>query len=238
MAVSSLQEAFERARAFPAGLDFVAWTAYRATGTPTALPREDRQELSAQALSALTSHRQVALRGTYDTSGYRAGAHLMIWTAASSPDLLQNSLAAFGQSPLALALEPVWASIGVHRPADFAKAATPAYYRGENPRRYLSVCPVAHSLEYHAMDAHDRRRLLIDADRVVRGFPDVRANPVAAFGLGEHEAIVAFESDDLLRIVDLLRDLRAIDAQRYRGDAIPFITGVRKPLGEIIESLP
>jgi peroxiredoxin len=238
MAVSSLQEAFERARGFPSGLDYVAWTAYRAAGTPTVLAREDRQELASQALSALTAPRQIALRGTYDTSGYRADAHLLIWLAGPSPDLLQSALSAFAQSPLALGLEPVWSTIGVHRPPDFAKGATPAYYRGENARRYLCVCPVSHTNQYHAMETQERRRLLVDADRVNRSFPDVRANPVSAVGLGDHEAIVAFESDDLVRIVDLLRDLRSVDAQRYRDDARAFVTGVRKPLAEIVESLP
>ena len=53
-------------------------------------------------------------------------------------------------------------------------------------------------------------------------YPDVRANTVASFALGDYEWILAFEADELHRIVDLMRDLRAsrCAAARTRGGAL------------------
>jgi hydrogen peroxide-dependent heme synthase len=71
-----------------------------------------------------------------------------------------------------------------------------------------------------------------------RGYPDVRANTVSSFALGDYEWVLAFEADELHRIVDLMRDLRATDARRHVREEIPFYTGARKPLAEIVNGLP
>jgi chlorite dismutase len=61
---------------------------------------------------------------------------------------------------------------------------------------------------------------------------------VSAFALGDYEWILAFEADDLHRIVDLMRELRATDARRHVREELPFYTGTRLPLGELVTTLP
>jgi chlorite dismutase len=63
-----------------------------------------------------------------------------------------------------------------------------------------------------------------------REFPDVLANTTSAFGLGDWEWILAFEADDLGRILDCIRRLRQAEARRYTKEEVPFVTGVRKDL--------
>ena len=70
--------------------------------------------------------------------------------------------------------------------------------------------------------------MLDRARQVARGYPDVRANTVSSFALGDYEWILAFEADELHRIVDLMRDLRAADARRHMREEIPFYTGRRR----------
>ena len=71
-----------------------------------------------------------------------------------------------------------------------------------------------------------------------RPYPDVRANTVASFGLGDYEWMLAFEADDLHRIVDLMRDLRASRARRHVREEVPFYTGTRKAVAELVAELP
>jgi chlorite dismutase len=73
---------------------------------------------------------------------------------------------------------------------------------------------------------------------MARGFPDVRANTVASFALGDYEWILAFEADQLDRIVDLMRELRASTARRHVREEVPFFTGRRRPIAEIVANLP
>jgi chlorite dismutase len=80
--------------------------------------------------------------------------------------------------------------------------------------------------------------MLVEHGMAARGYPDVRANTVSAFALGDYEWLLAFEADDLYRIVDLMRDLRATDARRHVREEVPFFAGPRVPLAELVASLP
>ena len=63
------------------------------------------------------------------------------------------------------------------------------------------------------------------------------SNTVAAFALGDYEWLLAFEADELHRIVDLMRDLRASGARRHVREEIPFYTGRRRPVADIVNCL-
>jgi chlorite dismutase len=72
---------------------------------------------------------------------------------------------------------------------------------------------------------------------MARGFPDVRANTVASFSLGDYEWILAFEADELYRIVDLMRHLRASEARLYVREEVPFYTGRRRAVADLVAGL-
>ncbi len=69
-------------------------------------------------------------------------------------------------------------------------------------------------------------------------YPDVRANTVASFALGDYEWILAFEADELHRIVDLMRHLRGVGTRRHVREEIPFYTGRRRPVADLVAALP
>ena len=61
---------------------------------------------------------------------------------------------------------------------------------------------------------------------------------IPAFALGDYEWILAFEAPELHRIVDLMRDLRATEARRHVREEIPFFTGPRVGVEELVARLP
>jgi len=238
MAAVGQVEAETRLGVFPPGLTHVAYASYRAASSAMLLPREHRPALASDALRVLASARGVALRGTYDTSGYRSDAHVLVWLAAAAPDLLQDALAAFGRTAVGATLEPFWTAIGVHRPSERTTTSTPAYFRGESARRYVCVHPLAYSVDWYLLEPHLRRRLIADDQRLAREHPEVRTNAVSAFGMGDHEWLLAHESDQLVKIVELQRHLRSAAMRRYVRSELPIITGVRKPFAQILDALP
>ena len=130
-----------------------------------------------------------------------------------------------------------WRS-GVHREAEFSKSHVPAFFAGEPPRQWLCAYPFVRTHEWYLLEPERRRALLIEHGRMGRDYPDVRANTVSAFGLGDYEWLLAFEADDIGRIVDLIRHLRGAEARLYTKNELPFITGMRRPLAEILADLP
>jgi chlorite dismutase len=229
------REQTETIDGFPVGLAFTAYAAFRVSEALSDRPRGD---LAAEAEAALTEAKGVAVRGSYSTVGMRADCDLLLWLAGPSAEAVQASQVALRRTQLGSAMEPFWQAIGVHREAEFSKSHVPAFFAGEPPRRWLCAYPFVRTPEWYLLEPDRRRELLIEHGRMGREYPDVRANTVSAFGLGDYEWLLAFECDDLVRVVDLIRHLRGAEARLYTNNELPFITGIRKPLAEILADLP
>ena len=219
-----------------ATIRYTMWSVFRAREP---LPA-GRAELAGEvdALIEQLAGKDVVVRGTYDVSGLRADADLMVWWHAPSSDLLQEAYGSLRRTALGRLLDPVWSQLALHRPAEFNKSHLPAFLAGEPARRYLCVYPFVRSYEWYLLPDEERREMLAEHGRMARGYPDVRANTVASFALGDYEWILAFEGDELHRIVDLMRDLRASRARRHVREEVPFFTGQRRSVAELVAALP
>ncbi|MCU1673513.1 MAG: Chlorite dismutase, partial [Frankiales bacterium] len=110
--------------------------------------------------------------------------------------------------------------------------------RREDPKKYVCVYPFNRSLEWYLLPDYERRGMLSEHGIMGREFEDVRANTVAAFALGDYEWLLAFEADELHRIVDAMRHLRAARARLHTKLETPFFTGGMKSVAELVSSLP
>jgi hydrogen peroxide-dependent heme synthase len=217
-----------------------AYTLYAAFAAPNGdrrLPDAERAAAAAAAGDALHST-DAGVRGVYSVTGYRHDADVLLWLVGPTPDGLQDALVAFRRSALGRSLDPFWSAIGVHREAEFAKDHTPAFYRGEDPRGYVCVYPFVRSYDWYLLPPGERARMLAEHGRMAQAFPQVRANTVSAFALGDYEWLLAFEADELTPIVDLMRHLRAAEARRHTRHELPFLTGRRRPLADVVADLP
>jgi chlorite dismutase len=176
----------------------------------------------------------VTTRGSYDVSGYRADADLLVWLVAPDVDALQDTYRRLRGADGAEELEPVWSAVGVHRDAEFNRDHKPAFVMGEQPRRYLCVYPFVRSYEWYLLPPEERAEMLREHGQLAAPYPDVRANTVASFALSDYEWLLAFEADEAHRIVDLMRALRAAKARRHTREEVPFFFGVRKPLADLV----
>jgi hydrogen peroxide-dependent heme synthase len=191
-----------------------------------------------ETLFAGLAAKDLVTRGSYDVSGLRADADLMFWWHAPTVELVQEAYHALLRTELGRHLRPAWSGVALHRPAEFNKGHVPAFMSGEAPRAYLCLYPFVRSYEWYLLPDEERRSMLVEHGKAARGYPDVRANTVSAFALGDYEWLLAFEADELYRIVDLMRDLRATDARRHVREEIPFYTGPRVALSELVTALP
>jgi peroxiredoxin len=215
---------------------YTAWSVFRATRS---LGDGDRSELSGEVseLFDQLAAKDVTVRGTYDLSALRADADLMVWWHATSADELQDAYSRFRRTHLGGYLEPVWSNMALHRPAEFNKSHVPAFLADETPRAYICVYPFVRSYEWYLLPDAERRALLAEHGRMARDYPDVRANTVASFALGDYEWILAFEADELHRIVDLMRHLRGSETRRHVREEVPFYTGTRRSVSDIVAAL-
>jgi hydrogen peroxide-dependent heme synthase len=233
--MSEQQSNAARLRELNSTIRYTMWSVFRAATPLPAL----RDELAGEvdALFEQLTGKDVVVRGTYDVAGLRADADLMIWWHSGSSDALQDAYGLLRRTALGRHLAPVWSQMALHRPAEFNKSHLPAFLAGEEPRTYLCVYPFVRSYEWYLLPDEERRAMLAEHGRMARGYPDVRANTVASFALGDYEWILAFEADELHRIVDLMRHLRGAEARMHVREEVPFFTGPRIEPAQLVANL-
>ena len=216
---------------------YTMWSVFRLRDV---FGEEDRATAAkeVEALFSELADEDIVVRGLYDVSGLRADADLMLWTHAETSDALQSAYNRFRRTELGRRLDPVWSQMALHRPAEFNRSHVPAFLADERVRDYVCVYPFVRSYEWYLLPDEERRALLVEHGQMGREYPDVRANTVAAFALGDYEWILAFEADELYRIVDLMRILRASGARRHVRLEIPFYTGRRRDVADLLADLP
>ena len=216
---------------------YTMWSVFRLRDVIGEADR-DAEAADLEALVEVLSEQDVVVRGLYDVSGLRADADVMVWWHAEDSEQLQGAYNAFRRTSFGRRLDPVWSQMALHRPAEFNKSHIPAFLADEEPRGHICVYPFVRSYEWYLLEDEERRAMLAEHGQMARGFPDVRANTVASFALGDYEWMLAFEADELHRIVDLMRHLRASEARRHVRDEVPFYTGARVSPVELLDRLP
>jgi chlorite dismutase len=216
---------------------YTTWSVFKSV---TPIGDADRAGLAAEveALVEQLAAKDVVVRGFYDVSALRADADVVLWMHAETSDALQDAYHRFRRTAFGSTPEPVWSQMALHRPAEFNKSHVPAFLADENAKDYVCIYPFVRSYEWYLLPDEERRELLVEHGQMGRDFPDVRANTVASFALGDYEWILAFEADELHRIVDLMRHLRGSRARLHVREEIPFYTGRRRPVADLVAALP
>jgi peroxiredoxin len=174
-----------------AGTPVTAYTMYavfRSHRGTAGLPDAGRDLAAAEVddLLAELAGKGVVTRGFYSVSGFRHDADYLIWWVAPNSEDLQEAYLRFLRTRLGRASEAVWSVIGVHRDAEFNKAHIPAFLAGMEPKAYVSVYPYNRTNEWYVLDPTERGAMLREHGVMGREYPDVLANTVAAFSLGDY----------------------------------------------------
>jgi len=217
----------------------IRYTMYSVFQTANTLPADEseRNDMVRQALKAVGgtdrgTDTDLTVRGWYDISGMRADADLLVWWHGPTVESVQGAYQRLRASELGRCLEPIWSNVGLHRPAEFNRGHIPAFMADEEPGKYICVYPFVRSYDWYLLPPAERGKMLRDHGMAAAGYADVRANTVSAFALGDYEWLLAFEAPELHRIVDLMRDLRGVEARLHVREEVPFFTGPRTDLYE------
>jgi chlorite dismutase len=215
---------------------YALWAVFRRAAERREIPAPTTETDLETVLGRITAD-GVTLRGVYDVSGLRADADLMFWLTGGDAAALQRALRLIRRAEPIRSLVPTWSGLGVHRDAEFNRSHMPGFLRGEPARRWLAVYPFVRSLDWYVLPEADRSRMLAEHGRKGAAFKSVIANTVAAFALGDYEWILPMESDELTDLVDMMRDLRGVEARLHVKEETPFFTGRRIEIAEIAEVL-
>jgi peroxiredoxin len=228
----------KKARELNDTIRYTMWSVFRLREVLGEEADRDAEAREVEELVAKLQAADVVVRGVYDLSGLRADADLMVWWHAEEVEQLQDAYHRLRRTAFGRRLDPVWSQVALHRPAEFNKSHIPAFLAAEEARDYICVYPFVRSYEWYLLEESERRAMLAEHGQMAREYKDVRANTVASFALGDYEWLLAFEADELHRIVDLMRHLRGSTARRHVREEVPFYTGRRRTPTELLTALP
>ncbi|GHJ61180.1 hypothetical protein NOK12_36980 [Nocardioides sp. OK12] len=236
--MSETQSNASRVREINDSIRYTMWSVFRLRDVLG--PGADRaaEASEVEELFAALAGDDVVVRGVYDVSGLRADADVMVWAHAVDSVQLQDAYHRFRRTAFGARLEPVWSQMALHRPAEFNKSHVPAFLADEDPKQHVCVYPFVRSYEWYLLEDGERRAMLAEHGKMARDYKDVRANTVASFALGDYEWMLAFEADELYRIVDLMRHLRGSTARRHVREEVPFYTGALTSVPDLLHRLP
>ena len=224
-----------RIREINDSIRYAMWSVFSVTA-----PLGENRDVVAKEVEELFASLEetgVVVRGVYELGGMRADADFMVWWHAERMEDLQAAYRALLRTELGRQLEGTWSAAALHRPAEFNKSHIPAFLADEHPKEWICVYPFVRSYEWYLLDDKERRDMLREHGQMAREYPDVRANTIASFALSDYEWVLAFEADELHRIVDLMRELRASRARLHVREEVPFHTGRRVEVGALLASL-
>ena len=103
--------------------------------------------------------------------------------------------------------------------------------------RYLFVYPFVKTRAWYTMPADERWKIMQEHIRVGKEYPDIDLNTSYSFGLDDQEFVVAFETDEPARFLDLVQRLRTTEASAYTKRDTPTFTCVSTSVERALSAL-
>jgi chlorite dismutase len=172
----------------------------------------------------------------YSTIGLKAGADIMLWWKAATPDVAQELTGALLRTGLGRYCEIAHSLWGITRPSVYTKRRTSQEHALDEATRlrYLIVYPFSKTNEWYLMSREARQGLMNEHMRIGHEYDDVRQVLLYSTGLDDQEFVVAYETDQLERHHQLVVALRSTEARRYTLRDTPIFTAIHRPLDDVL----
>lgn len=213
---------------------FCSFLVFKARREWHALPAEERATV-AETVERVLAASPVRRRGLYSLVGFRQDADLLLWAASEHVSDLQD-LAARLALPSAV-FETAAVYLAMAKASPYTGAHVPAFLRGVPPQRYLIMYPFVKTPEWYLLPFEERQRMMGEHGRVGGQWPQVFTNTLYAFGLGDFEFVVAFETAEPGDFLELLERLREVEVRRFTLRDTPIYLATRKPFWDAFGDL-
>lgn len=183
--------------------------------------------------------------GSYSTVGTRGDCDLLLWVIGAGVEDIQSFHAALNATPLAGHLSVAHSFLSVTRRSQYVKAHARADPSGHGSVRtvvpgrgkFLFVYPFWKTAEWYQLAKETRQEMMNEHFKIGHRYPEIKIHTTYSFGLDDPEFVLAFESDDASRFVDLVVELRETKARPYTLRDTPVFTCVRGEIRDILKQL-
>ena len=218
---------------------YIVYSFYRVTPAWLTLPKDEKGRAIGDVLARVEEARgQMAIR-SYSTLGLKRDADFLLWLISKELPPIQALASALRKTAMGPYLEVSHTFLAVTRESTYVKDHRHEVKVNVEPGKgeYLFVYPFVKTREWYLLPVEERQKMMNVHMIMGHEFPGIRINTSYAFGLDDHDFVVAFEGDDPKDFVSLVMRLRETEGSRYTQRDTPIFTCVQQPLEEILWSL-
>lgn len=213
---------------------------YKADRAWLRLPAEERS-IHKKELADLVGRAGIEIH-SYSTLGLRGDCDFGFWLLADSAEEVSDFQASFNGLQMAGFLDAGHSFLAMTRKSQYLKDHKHAGQEADKPAgpeggRYLFVYPMDKQRRWYSLDFEERRKIMGEHFRIGHKYPGVKIHTGYSFGIDDQEFVVAFEADTLGEFLDLVEELRGSESSSFTARDVPIITGIAKPIGEILDQL-
>jgi hydrogen peroxide-dependent heme synthase len=207
-------------------VQFTGQLAVKYTSRWNELNREEKTAAVKEVVAVFKKYEEkVGLRGAYVTQAFQAHTDILFWMYADRFEDMQDLQLDLRRSTWGKYIDIPHAFTGMTKPFEFSEHPT-SFQMGIPPKDYLCFYPFVRTPEYYLLPDWERKAVIGDHGNIGHEFvPGILTNGVYAFGLGDYEWLLSFETNDLGLLVDCVRKLRGSKSRLYMQREDPFIVG-------------
>jgi chlorite dismutase len=214
---------------------FVKYTFLKLDPAWRRLDSERRAQDKRELMGACEDFADGHLLQAFSLVGTRGDAELLLVAEAENLDRIHELHVVLAQSGLMKWAHTPYSFLGMRKTSEYSEdeRAMPRAFRG----KYVFVYPFVKSREWYALPGDERWRIMQGHIEVGREYPEVDNHTTYSFGLDDQEFVVAFDTDDVGRFLDLVQRLRSTEASRYTVRDTPSFTCIAMSLERALNAL-
>ncbi len=225
------------------GRQFVKYNFFKVDPAWRRLPDEERADNKREFAAVVEELDDLLMTRSYSLMGLRGDADFMLWHASATLESLQQTATQLFGTGLGKYLAQPYSYLAMTRKSEYVGTHRHAEQEGLRTKvtpsdsAILIVYPFVKTRDWYLLPQAERQRMMAEHFRVGHKYPSVQIHTTYSFGLDDQEFMLGFETDTAADFLDLVMELRTIEASRYTVEDTPIFTCLARPLDQTLDSL-
>lgn len=202
------------------------------------LDGEEKRRYKQEFAEVFDSFRREMLLFSYSLVGFDSKADLMFWRISNSMDMLQEMTTALFNTRFGSYLETSDNYLAFTKKMMFVSdSSEDRFYVSAGEKRYHFLYPCKKNKEWREKPLDERDALIEENFMVGKKFPNIRIHLTHAFGFGDQDYIISFETDEPKDFLNLADELARTQASGFTMRGMPIYTCRQRPLTECLDAI-
>ncbi|MGB7207280.1 MAG: chlorite dismutase family protein [Pyrinomonadaceae bacterium] len=221
---------------------FVNFMFFRVNPDWRKLDTETKDASKREFRSVYDSFHEHFLLYSYSLIGFDSKADIMLWRVGQSLDLLQEMTSKLFRTKLGSYLETAETYLAATKKMMFVSndgnsGPQSRLHVVAGSGKYHFVYPCAKCSDWRDKTGEECDALIEEKFMVGKKFPNIKIHLTHAFGFGEQEYLLSFETDEPKDFLALAEELRQMPAGKFTLGGMPGYTCRQRSLTECLDAL-